>query len=428
MKKWSCFIIGILYGIFILFIVNYYSFPGRKVFWLVSIGLLAAGSVIASLPYKSTAFYLEFSTIIITWLLFKGKSFENVAFLYLPLITATLIAVSFKTFPRITALPVWLLTAAWILFCNKISIANLNPVQYILLACTAIMLIIYTLSVFMNKKTELHKIDLLLSSYSGNTTHYANLFIDGVKERGAEVIVHRFHYYKSFKLDLKGDSLVIAFPVFGWKPPWPMLYYLFRLPWGKGKPAFVLYSCAGGPENTGMLMWAILTFRGYRVIGRNWGWYPVNIATVRLGPARLWKYLDSLLPLRMDMEDGVNTGRDFAEGNYTGLPFIFWPSPLAVLGIILDNKYLDMIYRNHVMRSRCIKCGACVEFCPSERLKLVNGYPKAKGSCIICFGCINICPKNAMHLWLFTEYGNAYRSHATSAHKPRKKQGNQISI
>jgi NAD-dependent dihydropyrimidine dehydrogenase PreA subunit len=366
--------------------------------------------ILGSLPSKSCALFLEYSGILLAWLLLDGFSPKNAAFAYLPLVCAVFIAASHRIQMRFTWVLVWLLTAGWWALVSITYPGNLTPVHYIYLAATGLMLIVYSISVFTKPVTTPNKIDLILCSYSGNTAHYAELFAQGAQAEGAEITIHRFHHYREFQPKLNGDSLVVAYPVIGWKPPWPLFnYLLLKLPWGSWKPAFLLYTSAGGPENAGVLVWLILLLKGYCVVGRNTAVYPVNIATVRLGPARLWHYLDSLLPRRMAVENQISAGRDFVLGHRTGLPFILWPTPLFFIGIALDNKIIDIIYRNHVFRKRCNNCGICVQFCPAQRLRMVKGFPRSKGTCALCFGCINICPQNAMHLWLLTEYGNAYR-------------------
>ena len=139
-------------------------------------------------------------------------------------------------------------------------------------AATVLMLLIFAASIVLRpRKVPLH-IDVLLCSYSSNTAHFTGLFTDAANKAGAKVLVHRFHHYRGFTVRYKGDAFVIAFPVIGWKPPWPMLYYLIlKLPWGGGKPAYVLYTAAGGPENTGTFVWLLLTLKGYRIAGRDWG-------------------------------------------------------------------------------------------------------------------------------------------------------------
>jgi len=211
---------------------------------------------------------------------------------------------------------------------------------------------------------------------------------------------------------LDGDTLVLAFPVIGWKPPWPLTEYLFRnLPRGKGKPTFILYTSAGGPENAGFIAWIILTLKGYRVVGRSWSIYPLNIPTFRLGPKSLWRFIDSLTPFKSDSEFVTHTAKEFSRGERTGLPFILWPTPLVLIGFLFDNKWINkFLYRTYVWRKRCTACDFCVNYCPTHRFNSKSGIPRAKGTCYLCFGCVNHCPKNAMQMRFWTEYGQPYKS------------------
>lgn len=405
-NSWTFFILGIVYSIILLLFLLSSSL---SINLPVLLFFFAAGAFIVVPPYKSYALFLEFSTILLVWLVFTILGIHEPAFLLAPLIAATLIAVSYPIAPKITSLVACLGTLCFFVVANKTPFEQFTYAHYILLCAVAVMLLIHILNVYASSGCHPRKIDILLCSYSGNTAHYTNFFIKGAKEAGAQVTVHRYHHYKGFNAQLLGDSLVIAFPVIGWKPPWPFFYYLmFQLPKGKGKPAYIIYTSAGGPENASVLVWLILSVKGYRVLGRSAAVYPVNLPTVRLGPKKMWKFFDSLYVRQITGTNQHAAGKEFAGNMHTGLPFIFWPTPLVALGILLDNKILDTIYRNHVMRKRCNQCGICINYCPSQRLRMINGYPKPKGTCVICCGCVNVCPTNAMHLWLFTEYGKQY--------------------
>ncbi|MFA5794069.1 MAG: hypothetical protein WC980_03240 [Candidatus Brocadiia bacterium] len=381
-------------------------------FWLVGLVAFGWSYLFAWAISESGALPMEFSTILLTWWIFWDKNPANAIYLYLPLVMAMFIAGYKKDSeePRIiTGLSFWLLLFVfWIYFIGGTAPDNL--VQHSMLWSTVLMLLVHTVSIFAPKGKPLSRIDLILCSYSGNTAHYAEQFSAGARRAGAGVAVHRYHYYKDFRPELAGDALAVAFPVIGWKPPWPLLnYLLLGLPRGKGKPAYIMYSSAGGPENAGFLVWLILTLKGYKVAGRSWATYPINVATFRLGLGRLWSALDRLVPRPREAPAQEQYGFDFAKGNSAGLPIIFWPSPLFIIGIIIDNKLIDsLIYRNHVYKKRCSQCGICVEFCPAQRLTMVNGYPKSSGACVLCTCCVNLCPERAMNIWFFTEYGNPY--------------------
>ena len=405
---WIFFTAGIFFAASLIAVVRYVPLTHGLTFWFVALALLIVGAGIASLPYAGMALFFEMTTIVLAWFVFKGDGYENSLFCYLPLIAAVLVSVTYPVMPRSSPVVVTALTAAWFILAGG-ALKMFTAAQWFFIAATALMLLVFAVSIVLRPRHVPRQIDVLLCSYSSNTAHFTGLFTDAAMKAGANVFIHRFHHYRGFTASYEGDALVVAFPVIGWKPPWPMLYYLLlKLPRGGGKPACILYTAGGGPENAGMLVWFVLTLKGYRVAGRNWGIYPINVPTVRLGTAAFWRWMDSLTPCKGDDFGAADTGRGFAEGNPAGLPFIFWPFFLWVAGVIVDNPIINRIYRNHTFRKRCNGCGICIRYCPAQRLRMVNGYPQAEGTCTICLGCVNICPTKAMQMWFFTEYGRPY--------------------
>jgi ferredoxin len=405
-------LIGILYSLLVLAIMRQFGTNLTPVFWRASYALLGVAVLVIYLPRRSIGLILDLAVCMwFTWWLFEGLKRGHVAVLYLPLVTIVMISTTWQTRSKVRLSLAWLVPLSWFALSSGLNLRGFGLPHAAIVAATVGMLVVFTMQYGFRPRRELKTIDLLLCSYSGNTAHFAEHFMRGARQGGAEVVTHRFHYYKGADPALGGDALAIAFPVFGGKPPWPFLnYLLLRLPRGKGKPAFVLYTCIGGAENAGFLCWLILTLKGYRVVGRNWTVYPLNVPTLRLGPKALWRILDSLVPSGAEIRRQVTCGARFARGEVAGIPLVFGPTPFSLVGILLDNKLIDTIlYRNHVIKRRCTGCRVCVRYCPAQRLRIVEGYPVPKGECALCMGCVNTCPENAMHLWLFTEYGNQYK-------------------
>ncbi len=350
--------------------------------------------------------------ILILWLIAGDSIGKHNIYLYFNFIATLLMFAAYRLKGRAVHLAVIVFPVLWLYLVAGFQLSRITSWELFILLATVTALFIYGFDNLRKYPEITGPVDLILNSHSGNTGHYANEFIQSVKTRGVEVNLHRFHYFNEFDPQLTGNLLVLAFPVSGWKPPWPLCVYLIKkLPRGRGRPAYILYSCAGGPENTSIVAWLILTLKGYRVTARDWGIYSMNVATFRIGPKRMINYLDRLFPISDYIEEIRENSFTFVSGGKTGLPFVLWTFFLVPLGILFDNKYINIfIYRNYAWRRRCNKCGICIKACPSGRLLLnKKGYPVPKGTCALCLLCINICPTNAMQMVLFSEYGRPYK-------------------
>lgn len=292
-----------------------------------------------------------------------------------------------------------------------------TPGSWFILIATIFGLIVYS---YDNLRTTVKlsgTVDAIVCSDSGNTAHYFEQFRQAASDRAASLDmnlqwnIYRFHYYQTFTADLQGNALVLAFPVSGWKPPWTLCAYLiWLLPWGHGKPAWILYTSSCGPENAGFVAWFLLTLKGYRVSSRAWAAYPLNVVTFRIGTAKFWQWLDKMQPSQSNLVEIQEFARAWVVGEKQGLPILVLPLPLIIFGILLDNKYVNIpLYRNYAWRRRCVRCGKCIAICPIQRLHPnEHGFPVAHGSCSLCMSCINECPTNAMQMLLWSEYGQPY--------------------
>ncbi len=399
------YIISALYSIAILFSIYYLVFGFFPLFWLL-------GMLILKPLYKGGSYWTDATLLLFLWLIVRGEAGQNDSFLYLSLMSIVLFYAAYPLKAKsVLFITVSIIGSAALVVLYNDS-ANMNSYKYFLIIATLIGLCVHIINSYQSRYKIEGPIDFILCSYSGNTGHYSDLFIQSAKKTGVQITAHRFHYYNDFNPKLKGNSLIISFPVLGWKPPWHLMEYIIKqLPRGNGKPAFILYSSYGGPENAGFIAWLLLTIKGYRVIGRNWAMYPMNVATFRIGTASLWRRIDKTTPSVRDIDEIEECGKKIALQQNAGLPIIFWPFLLFIAGLIFENKWINIVlYRNYAWRRRCNKCGKCVNSCPSERLFFdKNKYPAAKGTCALCLICVNICPTNAMQLRFWTEYGQPYR-------------------
>jgi ferredoxin len=393
------FATGIAFCTAVTVSIQVYHFDNALVYSLVGLALILVA-------YPLFAVLAEVGTMLLVaaWLLPDGPAAS------FPSIALTLMLLAGRSSSKTARLLVLPLSVVWFLVFG-FNTHGYSVLEVTVLGCIFLSLGSFTLDTLAISVRPIKTVDLILSSSSGNTAHYTNGFIEGIENAGAVVSVHRFHDYRKFAPKLSADALVIAFPVAGWKPPWPLLFYMLReLPKGHGKPAYILMSSAGGPENAALVAKLALILRGYRPVGQSWAVYPINVATFRIGLKSVWRWLDGLVPRAGDEKWIVRSGTEFVGGLPASQPMIIWPTLLSVIGFLGDNPWFNvLVYRNHAWKRRCKKCGLCVRYCPAHRLGFVHGYPKACGTCTLCFGCVNLCPTNAMQIWLFTEYGNPYK-------------------
>ena len=400
---------SIIFNLVCLAVIYLYGESSLLSFWTIMYCLLGVANLIMAIGIRSLSIQADLWVVMLLLWIYPVRA-SRPDLVMLPLVAILWLVVGHQFSNRKGLLLMWLGPFIWWLAASWQQPIIWDWIFLTMILTSFALPGLYCLLRVQQPGTSCKLMDVILCSYSGNTAHFTREFLEGVAQEDCEVRVHRFHYYRRFKPIFKGDALVLSFPVFGCKPPWPLLnWLLFRLPSGHGKPVFIMYSCIGCAENAGLLCWLIFTLRGYRVIGRSMAMYPINVPTFRLGPRRLWLWLDRRFPRQLDLAPQYLYGRQFARGNMSGIPFVFGLTPAFLVGILLDNKFFDlMFYRNYAFHKRCNQCGLCVQYCPAERLRMVDGYPRAKGTCTLCMGCVNICPHGAMQLRFWTEYGRRY--------------------
>jgi ferredoxin len=400
--SWLIFLSGILFCIAAQFSSVTKINNSYLLCWII-------GVVLTFVSYKSIVLLFELTVPLLLWLILNDSEYNSIL-----LMNLCLMVLFFLEYRIQMTFSLFIAVAFSGVFVFKVAYIDFTTMHWAIYTFTILLIVVYLLSRIKGvspSQPAPKLVDIVTCSYTSNTAHFANTFMDELKLQGVSLREHRFHYHNEFTAELNGDSLVIAFPVIGWKPPWPLFLYLIKkLPLGYGKPAFILYTAAGGPENAGILPWLILTIKGYVVLGRCWGLYPVNVPTVRIGSQLFWNRIDGSYASNKHLRSCRQAAMAFSKGMRGGFPFILFPFPLFIIGIIVENKYLNHIYKFYIWKKRCIHCERCVQGCPSQRLSFDNnGKLQVKGECVLCFGCINICPTNALHGLFFTEYGRQYK-------------------
>ena len=57
----------------------------------------------------------------------------------------------------------------------------------------------------------------------------------------------------------------------------------------------------------------------------------------------------------------------------------------------------------------CVACGRCVQVCPMDNVRLVDGRVEWGSNCIHCMACLHACPKEAIQYGKHTQHKGRYR-------------------
>lgn len=405
LREWLAFFLALAFFTLTHERVQLISFSNPYYFFLAAIIPL-----IISFPVISVL--AEVAIIPLLWVILDNYTSPSGPLWLLPVVGAVLPLLAYRLNSRIAALMTVGIIVMWIDPVLLVQGGLPHWAKLFFLISVGFSSLFFLVATLRGRFKPLQSVDAIISSYSGNSAYLADQFLNKLKEEGVEVKEHRFHYFHDWKANFEADALVIAFPIYCFSIPWALLNFLIKeLPRGRGKPAYILYTAAGLPENSALLAWLVLTLKGYRVVGRMWSISPVNMVLLRPGFKRMWDKLDKAYPLFGDHQLAREAATQFARGRLGGLCFHHYPAPLWALMPLFYNKWLCRTYvYNYVRKKRCTKCNICVQVCPAERISDgVNGFPKGQGDCLICYNCVNLCPTNAMQLAGMSEMGVPYR-------------------
>ncbi len=209
----------------------------------------------------------------------------------------------------------------------------------------------------------------------------------------------------------KKEKLGFVFPIYGWRPPEIVRYFVqqLRLQYAEGakQPPFTYAVCSCG-DNIGR---ADTVFR----------------RTLRKAGLPLDSFISVTMPetyinlpgFRLDSKQSVRQKIELAHSNLglitsrlkhnaKEVKVVRGKMPLTKTYLLgpLFEKYTHSAEKHFRVREKsCISCGKCTELCPVDKIEMVNGKPTWaartpadgwKQYCLSCMACYHNCPKNAI--------------------------------
>lgn len=253
---------------------------------------------------------------------------------------------------------------------------------------------------------HISRVAIYYISGTGNAASAATWIADEVTKAGITVSVNDIGHKEYCKPSEPIAKQITGFvyPTHGFNAIPAMIYFLLKMPAGKGTRAFLVNTRGGlkmgrffinGATGVALLMPAfILLMKGYRMIG----FRPVDLPSnwSFLHPGIRSKVVDSIYShwekhVR-NFAVKIIAGKKVWRGLYS-LPVDIALVPIA-LGYYLAGRFF--LAKTFVAGTSCDNCGLCIRECPTESITMVDGRPYWKLTCESCMRCFNRCPKKAI--------------------------------
>jgi len=233
-------------------------------------------------------------------------------------------------------------------------------------------------------------IDFYFFSGTGNTFMVVSEMKRVFERCGFKVNLFRMEKADPCMIDLT-HMIGLGFPV-ALQGTYPFVWrFIHSLPRSDGTPIFMvdtlgLYS--GGVVGS---VGRILKAKGYHTVGAREIRMPMRFPISQPAEESEWIIRKGLEEARIYAEKIIN-----GDAEWRGTPI------LSDLVAALSQsewawKILRRLYPIRIDRSRCNRCGLCVELCPTNNIGM-DEYPVLGDKCYLCMRCIVFCPEKAISI------------------------------
>ena len=194
---------------------------------------------------------------------------------------------------------------------------------------------------------------------------------------------------------IQNDTMVIAYPVYGFNPPKNVIDFVRALPNGSQKVYFLKTS--GEPlhlnDASSLALIKMLERKGYIICGEYHYIMPYNM---------IFRHSDSLASkMLLTAKARLKVAaQEIDEGRRRP---ILMPLRARFMRVVckIEHKGMalnGMLYK--VNKNKCINCNKCVRLCPNKNITIKNGKFVFGSNCLGCARCAFQCPTDAINTGL----------------------------
>jgi ferredoxin/flavodoxin len=251
------------------------------------------------------------------------------------------------------------------------------------------------------------KITIFQFSGTGNTWYVAHQLQKAFEEKNVSCKVMSIESIDDMNKEIESADIIgLGYPIYGSDMPEIVHTFLSKVSTFYQKQAFVFctqYMFSGDGANVGA---KILRKKGFMVRQLMHFNMPNNITDFPV-----------LRKLKFKNEEKLK--RKLIRKTKRYIDYIILDKRLRK-GELLLSLLLGLLQRVPFRQGRekfkaslkiddtCIGCGRCVELCPSDNIKIINGKAISDIHCSLCYRCINYCPVQAIHFAKHAKIINPY--------------------
>ncbi len=248
------------------------------------------------------------------------------------------------------------------------------------------------------------KIAIAYFSGTGNTAWMVNHLAARLTELGDEVEVVSCE--KASPDDARiaaAEVLGLAFPVYGSWAPHNMREFMEQLPEGKGRPAFIVSTCAvyGGDVSWYMARWP--RRRGYEPFLAATVLMPNNLIWPIPLPEQVQAILNRAEERIAELAAMIHERRPHVEGNNLLGWAVGYFQRWGLSGI---ERWVSRLW---YADESCVRCGVCVRNCPVGNIELTDDGVRFGDHCLLCMRCFHHCPRQAIQITKLTRNTKIFR-------------------
>ena len=236
----------------------------------------------------------------------------------------------------------------------------------------------------------LRVIDFYYFSGTGNTFMVVSEMKRVFERYGFKVNLFRIEKADPCRIKLT-HMIGLGFPV-ALQGTYPFVWrFIHSLPRANGTPIFMVDTLSlfsGGVVGS---IRRILKAKGYHTVGAGEIRMPMIFPTSQPAEKNAWIIHRGLEEARIYAEKIIN-----GDAEWRGTPIL--SDFIAALSQCESAwRILRKLYPLRFDRSRCSRCGLCIELCPTNNIRM-DKYPVLGDKCYLCMRCIAFCPERAISI------------------------------